>query len=220
MARGWLFSLASLTSAVSSHHHMALDWAGAVYHASSQGRLMELIESLPRARWTEQSPIGETLLHYACIGDNMDAVVALLRHGLDANAQTSSHWCPVHYAASEASCRVLEVLHVVGVDLRVPCAADRTPLEIALNSLPSTAERVRELLANGVRLSTAHVRCHHRIPPEMVAFERGVLRCRSAVVTLLGLKRRRVESLQIVDRWMVREVCYAVWATRANKPWQ
>ena len=61
--------------------------------------------------------------------------------------------------------------------------------------------------------------CRRLITPELEAFERGVLRCRAAVVVLLGLKRRRGDVMWALDRWVVRELCFALWATRTNVQW-
>ncbi len=75
------------------------------------------------------------------------------------------------------------------------------------------------LVANGARLSTVSYTYRRFITPELVAFERGVLRCRAAVVVLLGLKRRRGDVMWALDRWVVRELCFALWATRTNVQW-
>ena len=50
-------------------------------------------------------------------------------------------------------------------------------------------ESVRVLVANGVRLSTVDEDYLEDITPELVACERGVLRCRAAVVAMLRVKR-------------------------------
>lgn len=115
--------------------------------------------------------------------------------------------------------RVLEVLCAAGSDLRALCFDDnRSPMDIALRN--NTTPCIRLLVANGVRLSSAGKLCRNRITPELWALERGVLCCRAAVLALLGLKRRRGDVLCNLDRWVVREVCFAVWATRTDKTWQ
>ena len=83
----------------------------------------------------------------------------------------------------------------------------------------ATADCVRVLVANGVRLSTVGERYYRDITLELEAFERGVLRCRAAVVVLLGLKLRRGDVMWALDRWVVRELCFAVWSTRSNSQW-
>lgn len=74
------------------------------------------------------------------------------------------------------------------------------------------------LVANGVRLST--VRKDHRefITPELEAFEKGVLRCRAAVVAMLYVKR--AGKLWRCDKFLLREIGFAIWATRWNNEWQ
>lgn len=200
-----------------------LDWGCAIFQASCEGRLMALLETLPRARWTERDPFGATFLHYAVHGDNVTAFRALFLHGLQVNGRTVSRSCPAHFAARYRLPRMLKVLCAVGADLQARNEDGDTPLDCSLDFLPGTAECVRVLVANGVRLSTARQLYRDLVTHELVAFELGVLRCRTAVVALMGLKKRRrvdVNALRIVDRWMVREVCFAVWATRTHKSWQ
>lgn len=62
---------------------LPLDWDGAIELAAREGRLMALLKSLPRVRWTERGPADRTLLHYASMGNNMPATLALLAQGLD-----------------------------------------------------------------------------------------------------------------------------------------
>lgn len=196
-----------------------LEWLGAVVQASRKGRLMALLETVPPSRWTERSHDGKTLLHYACMGDNVAAARALLKHGLDVNAVNNAKRSPAHLAAFKGQSRVLEVLCAASADVMANDSYFNTPFALALVNLPRTAECIRLLLSNGVRIGTAGER-YGLITPEMVALERGVLRCRSAVVTLLGLKRRRGDVMQNVDRWVVREIAWAVLATRRSAIWQ
>lgn len=76
-------------------------------------------------------------------------------------------------------------------------------LDAAANGRAGGLECVCVLVANGVRLST--VRDNHRryITPAMVAFERGVLQWRAAVVVLMGIKRRRGPELWHLDTYLV-----------------
>lgn len=201
-------------------------WRDTVTTACSQGRLGELLETLPRDRWDERGPYQRTLLHYASYSeDNAAAAAELLAHGLDVN--TCDHLCetPSHHAARQGSARVLEVLCAAGADLLAPNVHGATSLSLAIVRRgprdPLALSCVRVLVANGVRLSSA---CPSErltsITPEMEALERGVLRCRSAVVLMLGLKRRRGPVMRELDRFVVRQVALAIWATRCDKQWQ
>ena len=56
-----------------------IDW-NAFYDAGWGGRLLELLMKLPRERWAERDEdSGTTLLHHACCGPSVAAVVALLQ---------------------------------------------------------------------------------------------------------------------------------------------
>lgn len=201
----------------------SIDW-GAVYRASEDGRLMEVLVKLPRERWTERNNggCGYTLLHYACQGPNVAAVKVLLQSGLvDVNARNKRGNTPAHSAATCRQPRVLEVLLcAAGADLRARGDfGGYTPIDRALwNAHKDGGESVRVLVANGVRLRTVHTDRLDLITPELEAFERGVLRCRSAVVAMLRVKR--AGKLMHWDKFLLREIAFAIWSTRYDTTWQ
>lgn len=184
--------------------------------ASHQGRLMEVLAKLGRERWAEKDRDGHTLLHYACLGANEAAVVELLASNVvDVNERTKWQVSAAHKAVTNCQRRVLELLCAAGADLR---GCDRTfaPLDVALSF--HSDECVRILLSNGVRLSTVHNECRQFVAPKFAAFERRVLRCRSAAVALLRVKK--IANLWRWDKFLLKEVAIAVWATRYGEEWQ
>lgn len=181
-----------------------------------RGRLMALLELVPRAEWTAVDPHGRTFLHYAAYGDNVAAATALLRFGLDVNSRSSTQRTPAHAAAYTGQARVLRVLCAWGADVHARNALNITPFEQARGSfLDPSSGCLRVLVACGVRLNARDKAALH----ELAAFERGVLRCRAVVVVLLGLKRRRSVVMRSMDRWVVRELCWGIWATREHAAW-
>lgn len=147
----------------------------------------------------------------------MAAVVGLLASGLvDVNARNTWGVTPAHYAAEAQPPRILKVLCAAGADLRARSNSGLTPLDVALHHMGYACVRV--LVANGVRLHTVHGYLRRRITPELWAFERGVLRCRAAVVAMLRVKRKA--NLFVWDKFLLREMAYAIWATRCNEQWQ
>ncbi len=181
----------------------------------------ELLVNLPRTRWAERDGVGQTLLHFACYGSNVAAVVALLMSGLlDVNARNKLGYTPMHFAAFLGERRALEVLCTAGTDLRATNQSNKNPMDEALRLISSGA-CVRVLVANGVRLSTVHKDCRDYITPELVAFERGVLRCRAAVVAMLRVKRARsCLELWMWDKFLLVHMALEVWATRYAREWQ
>ena len=200
---------------------------------------MGFLAKLPRHRWAERDDRGQTFLHYACRGPNLGAVVSLIRSEvIDVNAQEHRGYTPAHYAAGDARSRALEMLCFAGADL---VARDRqqeyTPIDLALIAscqvgddavcallangvrLSSACEdAVCALLANGVRLSSACERTVSYITTWLEEFEHGVLRCRSAAVALMRVKR--AGKLVRWDKFLLREVAIAVWTTRRSQEWQ
>ena len=194
-----------------------MEW-GDLYREGQLGQLMELLSTLPRERWAERNNYGSTFLHYVCCGPNMSAVVALVQSGLvDVNARSIRGSTPAHYAASHMQHRALEVLCATGADLRARDTDGYAPIDNAICA-NSKGETVRVLVANGVRLSTVREDRRSYITPELEAFERGVLRCRSVTVALLRVKK--AANLWRWDKFLLKEVAIAVWATRYEEEWQ
>ncbi len=181
---------------------------------------MAPLANLPRERWAERDGSGFTLLHLACLGPNVAAAVALVRSGLvDVSARIEWGSTPAHSAASRVQPRVLEVLCAAGADLRTRTDDGFAPIDRALPFADKDGgETVRVLVANGVRLSTVQKYCRKYITPKLEAFERGVLRCRAAVVAMLRVKK--TAQLYHVDKFLMRELAFAMWATRTNDQWQ
>lgn len=194
-----------------------LDWA-AIAAANNTGDLFAyIVASIPHARWGEQNPFGSTLLHFASWGDTA-ATAALLQHRLDVNVRDQINWTPAHVAAYSRQAHILELLCAAGADLHAMSITHNTPLDEALGALSTSAECVRVLVANGACL--ALVRDKLIVQPWMVALAQGRVDCRAMIVVLLGLKWRRGQAMQALDRFVVREVAYAVWSTRTNVKWQ
>ena len=176
---------------------------------------------LPREHWAYRDSAGETLLHWACLRSDKTVLATLLRSKvLDVSARNDLEITPAHYAALGSDARALELLCAAGASMRACDALGTAPYMRALWDITSNCtEAVRVILANGLRLSTVCSDYEHYITPQMRAFERAVLCCRSAVVALIGTKRFRGQRFQHVDRFLFREIAVSVWATRYDFGW-
>lgn len=195
-----------------------IDW-NAFRSAHSNGKFIDLLLSLPRDSWYERNGWnGYTLLQNACVGPNVSAVVALLLFCDPAyiNICNAFGHTAAHFAAANAQPRILEILCARGADVQyyndIVCGV----IEFALNS--NCESCVRVLLANGVRLSNVKSSYRDLITDELKKFEQGVLRCRKAVVALIRLKK--AAQLWYVDKYLLREIGFAIWATRCDEKWQ
>ena len=189
-----------------------IDW-NAFYDVSKGGRLMELLMKLPRERWAERDEDSDTtLLHHACCGPSVAAVVALLQSGLvDVSARNKGGWTTTHMAAAWKQPRVLEVLCAAGADLRASDKDGCSPIDRALLYAHKDGnETVRVFVANGVRLSTVREGYRRYITPELEAFECGVLRCWEAVVAMLRVKW--AGKLWMWDKFLLVELALGAWA--------
>lgn len=204
-----------------SHTRMHHNLETYLLYGGFKGELLKKLQChwVPRSCWSERYRGGDTLLHIACYGNNVDAAVVLLEL-FHPNVTNWSSCTPAHIAAFHGQPRVLEVLCAAGADVCATTSVNGSPLDLALKSSdPGAADCVRVLLANGVRLAMVSKKDKHSLKPWMLALEKGRILCRSVVVALLGLKRRRL-VLPELDRWVVRQIAVAVFATRADPSWQ
>lgn len=134
---------------------LPIDWHGEVLLAGREGRLLQLLHTLPRERWTASDPDGRTLFHCAARGDNVAAAVALLQSGVDVNVR-NKNFNAAHMAAIDKQPRVLEMLCAAGVDMTARIQGGRTALDLSLCTRSLACSRV--MLANGMRLSTVQER--------------------------------------------------------------
>ena len=193
----------------------SIDWDEEVYPISCSGELFALLEKLPKEQWFERDPYdGETLLHAAARGPNVKAVVALLQNGLDPNDFINATYpTAAHVAVDYGNIAVLKVLCASGAQVRqvLDCA-------ICAENQWRHNGCLYVLLANGVRLGFASWKVRGNITPQMRAFESGVLKCRSAVVTLLLVKQKK-RGWSHVDKFLMREIAFDVWCTRDDEKW-
>lgn len=195
---------------------MSLDWDGAIHTAAEQGQLAVLLSTLPPERWTEWCPHSWwTFLHYAARGENVAAVPMLLARGLKVNAREDEGRTPAHVAALNGEARVLEALCIAGAALDARARGD-TPLEVALRFHKFECALV--LMAYGARLGSIPAQKRYLVTPNVARLECGVLRCRSAVVAMLRVKK--AGNLVRWDRFLVAALATTVWATRCAKAWQ
>lgn len=194
-----------------------IDW-GYVILVSERGLLDALLKNLPRERWAECNQGEVTFLHHALRGPNVDAVALLLQSKVvDVNARTVWGGTPVDFAVAYNQSRALELLCAAGANIRSHSSSIQLPIDDALIRFPDSAAVLQVLLANGVRLSTANKRTQDCITSNMREFERGVLRCRVAVVALLRVKK--AGSLWRWDKFLLKEIAYSVWSTRCGYEW-
>lgn len=194
-----------------------IDW-NAFGFASMNGNMMELLMMVPRAHWMERDSKSRTLLHYAVGGSNAKALVTLIQSGLELNACDDWHESAIHDAIRSEQPRALEILCAAGADMCLQNHYGRSPLELAVvrysgQNLVGDELCVRTLVANGMRL-----RDHVYAESILHDFERGVLRCRTAVVAMLHVKR--AGNLWTWDKFLLKEMAICVWATRYDENWQ
>lgn len=195
---------------------MSVSW-DEVRTATATRTLRAYLEAhVPCAHWAAAADDERnfSLLHWATREGETGAVTALLRQGVPVNVRDADLWTPAHAAAHFAQPHVLELLCAAGADLRATNSSGKTPLDMVLVLRARDGEAcARVLVANGARL-----RRPSRATPALRAFERGVLRCRSAVVAMLRVKH--VGRLARWDKYLLVHLAVCVWCTRyATSDW-
>lgn len=194
--------------------------------ASRKGKLADLLKTsdYPPSLWEEQDPDGWALIHFASAFKNNDALIMLINNGCDLEKRTNQGNPPIHFASNQIS--TLKIFCAAGANMYVTVET-RYSLIYSLIYIPPFSNNLnaaKVLVANGMRLN--YLRRRHTIPLPLVLFEQGFLRCKSVIVTLLGLKKRRHHLLIKLDRFLIQqELAVAIWATRhtdgnEEKAWQ
>lgn len=160
--------------------------------------------------------MGGTLLHNAASAGDEVAIIALVRHGLDVDARSASDRTPLHAAAFYGQTGAVLLLAAAGATLAG--ATGVFALELAMSSGNTTT--VKALVGLGVRVD-ALPDTSLRMMPSIRVMRAGFVNCRAVCVVLLGLKRRRRGAVMAhLDRFVVREIAFACFATSCDKDWQ
>ena len=191
-------------------------------NAGSDEEFMQLLSALPQHKWSMLYPHDITLLHLACRKSNPKSVVLLLQTNMiDVNSTTADGWNPVREAIRARQPRILELLCAAKADLRQKIEGnDLSQIDVALflnYDKPSTFSCAHVFVANGVRLSTVNPQYQCCITFSLYLLERSVLRCRKAVIAILRVKK--AGQLCHWDKFLLREIGFAIWATRWDENW-
>jgi len=192
-----------------------MNWIKIVWDYS-QTKCIEMIMNIPDSEINTLDEFGLSLLHIAIMKECKDLVKFLIIHRkVDVNIKNRNGNTPLHLAVMYANIYIIKILTTVNnIDFNLVNNENATPLDIAFHYF----KYFTLLIANGARLKTLNKRHKDQIKPNLIAFENGVLKCRSAVVSMLALKRRGLFKNQC--RFIIREISIAIWSTRCDPEWQ
>lgn len=175
---------------------------GEAHIAAKSGSLHIYLERLKKETWHVRGINGTSLLHVACLYPNsFRAIRMLIRNGCDVNARAAAERVPLHYAIRYPS--YVELLCAAGADPNLVDAHGRTPMRYA--GEVGAGKSQYALIACGVRVRKSEGRA-------LLLFQKRILACRSRVVALLRVKK--AGNLWRWDKFLLREIAYAVWSTR------
>lgn len=188
---------------------VSIDW-DFIVESCRDGRLLDVLAKIPQERWGDVDVSGSTLLHYASFGQNLKAAKVLIKSKMiDINARKSGGFTPVISASFHLSLDLLQILFISGANVTASDNIRLTPLHHCLRggTIADDQSCSRFLLANGVRSNNSPW-----MNPKLHAFEQGVLACRTATIAMLRVKR--LAKLWNWDRFLLKELAFAIWATR------
>lgn len=187
-----------------------IDWIS-VSDIKTDDQFVKMLNSLPVELWNAKSPCHGTLLHYACMKHYKLSVVTLLKSKrINVSVGSNNGFTPIHLALMDGNIEILELLCASNADIINGTKYIKSPLEYAL--CRSDEKSISVLLANGARLSKVRPHNISDISPAIRNFEQAVLRCRQAVISILRVKR--AGNLWQWDKYLLREIAFAIWATR------
>lgn len=191
-----------------------------IEYAGKDGRMIKILEKIPRELWSMHDNDGLTLLHYACRGPNNMAVVILCKSNVvNVHAVSVYQTTPAHDAANYAQSDIMELLCAMRSNINHANIARRRPIDFSLQSgYKDQHKTTRVLIANGVRLKKVHPEVRRYVNVELLKFEQGVISCRKAVLAMLRIKK--AGKLWRWDKYLLREIGFAIWATRYANKWQ
>ncbi len=130
-------------------------------------------------------PLGRSVLHYAALKDDVDAVRAALAAGADIDLQeTRSGYTPLHLAVQDGALRAATLLLDAGADLDAATGQGERPLHLSVANWRSSEDgaMIRLLLDRGADRSATDAAGHtpadlaqgqFRFPPELAALLAG-----------------------------------------------
>jgi ankyrin repeat protein len=176
--------------------------------------IVNFIKNLPDSKLNTQDMFGRTFLHCSSRCNRIVATKLLIKRGTDIDLQNLYKDTPIIEAIHCGHIDIIEILCAAGADLTKRNSFGKTAIEHALYK--KNHDCIPVLIANGSRLNTLYD--IKNVEPWMVSFENGVLKCRSATIAMLALKRRGLFKNQC--RFIIREIGIAIWATRCDPEWQ
>lgn len=169
-----------------------------------------------------QGPFTEkTLLHIVCedkTDNSTKALVYLLKQGLDPDGKTKGcNAVPPILRAAQFNHKNIEILLVAGANIFAIHENRLNALTVAMNT--ENYESVNILARNGLSVSLPiSLSWGYHFKQEIVDYaqkrEETYRTCRNKVIILLGIKRRRPPSLVLFDKYLIREVGFAIWSMR------
>lgn len=188
-----------------------IDFRRAIAEAESSS-LSTYLDTLP-----PDMMCGENGAAFLCLattfGNNRCAVVKLIQNRANVNGKPVFFMkTPLRHAILKGESCMIDILISAGAKV------EQSDLDSCI--LMDDYRIASILMSSGLRLRNTRVVCQGMIPRTFRNFERGLLSCRSVVITLLGIKLHRGFIMRHIDRFLIRHLAVEIWTTRNENQWQ
>lgn len=154
---------------------------------------------------------GKYLIHYACQNGDEKALRYLLNRGADVKCIDRAGRIPLVYAVNRAHDNCVRVLLAAGCKSSIPPTIFERCIEVARNDQDST---LCIFIANGMRIAKHLSRYLLFIESKTFHYEEHVKECIRRITLLLALKKRHIQSMNHLDRFLIRELALTMWTER------
>lgn len=155
---------------------------------------------------------GYTLLHIACLGNNLKALQALIHHGLDVNATTNAMLTPLLMSIMIQNPENVELLLRANADHTRKNHIGHDIWTILLN--PSKQKTSFEC---GKVLLMHNIDTKRPLPLDLVKIRQGIRRCKAVTIAMIRVKR--AGKLHRWDKYLLIFMARQIWSTRDHKNW-
>lgn len=175
------------------------------------------LEKIPKEDWfmkceggTHIGCGGYTLLHIACLGNNLKACKTLIHHGLDVNATTSQLFTPLIVSVMVGIPENVELLLQANADSRRITDVGVDAWDLIISGTKNSFECGKVLLMHNIDTTKS-------LPPDLAKLQQGIRRCK--LVTIAMIRVKRAGKLHHWDKYLLIFMACQIWSTRDHKNW-
>jgi hypothetical protein len=190
-----------------------------VLKAMEERRIIEFFSAIPREalRYARDNTTNRNLARFALdFNDNILLKFLYDNDAIDYTSRFEDGSTLLHLAARDLNLYAIKLLFVLGADVSITTNYGASSFAVSLCHAVLNFSVPKFFVANGQRLQNHNFKKYGGANAKLhlIPYEKHVLNVRKYVVTLLALKRRRITTMVHLDRFLMKELAWAIWSTR------